>query len=375
MWRGMQKFVMTMTVAFTGLVLCAGCATQVGIAANPDELFVEVGDTVTLNVVAVMSLGTPSAITTGLTVTSADESIATVTDLVITGVAEGTTTLSITDGVYAAEASVTVVAVGTLPTELIVRPTSISCTPDSADTPLEIFAVLDAGTGEDVTDQVALSSSNNAVALVTADEEVACISAGSATVTGSYLGFGVSIPVTVGASPPVSVQVNPSSFTCEEGEIRLVQVLATFSDGSTDNITLSAGYTSTDTAVAQAAAGQVLCIAEGTATIVAGISGVTDSVTVTVEQFTGDADELVNVRIDPTTINCTAAQSVSVSVIAQYGDGSTVDVSRSNRTAYQSSDTGVALAIPGEVFCLDSGAATIQASFDGLAGQATVNVQ
>jgi hypothetical protein len=75
MRRAVSSIVEVVMACFTGLVLCTGCATQIGIAASPSDLFVEVGDTVTVNVVALMSFGTPTAVTAG-NITATDETVA-----------------------------------------------------------------------------------------------------------------------------------------------------------------------------------------------------------------------------------------------------------------------------------------------------------
>jgi hypothetical protein len=375
MKHGMAKIAAGVTASFVTLLLCSGCATQVGIAASPSDIYVEVGGAKTVNVVKVFDLGAPAPVTTGLTIQSSDESIATVSGLVVTGVAEGTTTLTITDGTFNADASVFVVPAGTIPSALVVTPTTVSCTPESDDTQLTVFAVQAGGGSVDITDQVAFSSSNVVAALVTTNGAVVCVSEGDATISGSYLGLTVQVPVSVGASPPVSLSVAPSAFTCEVGEMRGVQVLASFADGSTTNVSTTAAYSSSDSAIATAAQGQVSCIAEGSATIVATLSGKSDSVDVTVKQFNGQPGDLVDVRIAPSAIACTVAESVDITVTAVYGDGSTEDVTRSSRTSYQTTDGTIALVSPGQVFCLANGQAMALATFDGVTGQSMVQVQ
>ena len=232
----------TIALSISGPVLWAGCATQVGIAASPSEIYVEVGGTATVNVVAVMDIGAPTAVTTPLTISSSDEAVAVVSGQEVTGVAEGTVILAISDGVFSTTADVHVVAAGTLPGELAITPTSISCTPASENTQLEVFAVFADGIGEDVTELATYSSSDPSVTLVTAEGVVVCVGEGDASVAAQHLGASTSIEVVVGRVPPLEVRFSSSTLTCAAGESRLVQVLASWEDGSTTDVSLSAVY-------------------------------------------------------------------------------------------------------------------------------------
>ena len=362
-------------LALSGAALCAGCGTQVGIAAVPSEIYVEVDGTATVNVVAIMDTGSTAAVTGPLTSTSSDEASALSSGVAVLGVAEGTAAVTITDGVFTTSATVNVVAAGTLPTELVVTPTSVFCTPESDDLPLEVFAVFATGEGEDITDRAAFSSSDSSIALVTAGGVVVCVAEGQAAITAQYLGVADSIEVAVGRAPPRAVSFSSSALTCEAGESPEVQVLASWADGSTTDVTLSAMYSSSDGSVALASAGQVQCLSEGSAMISANVEGVTGTLNVAVGATAPDPNELVDLRISPSSIDCSLAQPASFAVIAEFGDGSTEDVSGSSETQFGISDNGVLLLLGGEVICVQEGQATLQATFRELVALATVTVR
>jgi hypothetical protein len=358
-----------------GLAACAGCGTQIGIIASPSEIYVDVGGAAAVNVLALFDIAAPVPVTEPLTITSNDDAIATVTDQTVTGVTEGIAVLSITDGTFTTTANVYVVPAGTLPTQLVVTPTSIACTPTSGDTQLEVYAILTTGIGEDVTDRASYSSSDSTIALVTADGVVVCVGQGEATVVAQYLGVSDAVEVSVGAAPPSTVGFSPSSLTCKVGESRPVQVLASSADGSTTDVSLSAAYSSSDMAVAIAAAGQIECLSEGSATITAEVSGTAGTMSVDVEPAAGDPDELVDLRITPSPIECGLGSVGEFGVVAEYGDGRTTDVTANRQTQYGSSDGSVALVFPGQVYCVQAGQATIQAAFGGLTTTATVDIR
>jgi hypothetical protein len=363
-----------LVASVAGLALSAGCGTQVGIAASPSEIYVEVGGTTAVNVLAVLDIGSPTPVTEPLTISSSDEAIAAVSDQAITGVAEGTAVLTITDGVFTTTANVHVVAAGTLPTELVVTPTSVSCTPASDDTQLEVFAVFTTGIGEDITDRATYSSSDSSIALVTADGIVVCVGEGRADITAQYLGQSETIEVSVGAIPPDALNFSPSALTCQAGELHQVQVLASWEDGSTTDVSLSVAYSSSDNSVAVASLGQVQCLSEGSATVLAETAGLTSVLTVSVQPAAVDPNALVDLRISPSSVVCSAARVADITVVAEFGDGRTIDVTSSAQTQYQSSNSGVALVSQGQVLCVQQGQATIQATFGELAASVIVSV-
>ena len=358
-----------------GLALCAGCTgTQIGIIAVPAVIYIEVGGTATVNIMGVMDRGSNTQLEGPFTLTSSDETIVVVSGHMVGGMAEGTAIVTITDGTFTTTAVVNVVAAGTLPTQLVITPASIACTPVSDRTQLEVFAVLTAGQSQDVTDLATYTSSDSDVTLITEDHEVVCVEDGDATITVEYLGVSDSIEVSVGVAPPSSVTFSPASLTCEEGELYQVQVLASLEDGTTLNATLAATYVSSDASVAVAAQGVVQCVSEGEATIIADVQGVTDSLAVEVEAASADPDALVALSINPAVLSGTPGAVVAFTVLAQYGDGQTYDITTNTQAQYQISNTNVAMLFQGQVVCLQQGQASIQVTFGGLTATATLSV-
>lgn len=364
-----------LTALILGLTFCAGCGTQVGIVAVPAEIYIEVGQTAAVNVMGVMDRGSNTEVAGPFTLTSNDEAVVAVSGQVVGGVAEGTAIITITDGVFTTTAVVHVVAAGTLPVQLVITPASIACTPASDHTQLEVFAVLTTGEGLDVTELAAYTSSDNDIALVTAEREVICVDGGEATITAEYLGVSDTIEVSVGFTPPSAVQFAPTSLTCEVGAVHQVQVLASMEDGSVLDATYAATYISSDNSVAFAYQGQVQCLGEGDATIIADVAGVSDSMEVEVEPAAADPDALVALNITPSFLDCNSGDVVAFAVVAEYGDGRAYDVTSNAETQYQISDGNVAMLLQGQVLGIQAGQATIQATFGGLAATATINVR
>lgn len=352
---------------------CAGAPEQIGIAVDPNAIFIEVGDTETINVVAVMNNGSTGSAEGPFDFQSDDESVVTVFGNAMTAVAEGVAEITVSGETYSATLTVTVVAPGTLPTELVVTPTSISCDPDGSATQLTVFAVLAMGASQDVTEQATYSSNSVGVAVVTVEGAVVCVSEGSATVTISYLGVRAYVEVSVNPSPPVALQFDPDVLVCNEGDIASFQLLALLEDDTVSDATYAATYTSSNGTVAQVSAGRVQCLSEGTATITANVLGVTATLFVTVQNVQSP-DEVVDLRFNFTQLSCNPGDQRGFTVTAHFGDGSTMNVTLSSETQYATSNPMVVTLTPGQLICIQSGQATIQAFFRGVAASATVTV-
>ena len=364
-------------IAFSiaGMGLCSGCGTQIGIAASPSEIYVEVGGTAPVNVLAIWEIEAPTPVTEPLTINSSNEAVALVSEQVVTGVSEGTAVLAITDGVFDTAATVHVVAPDTIPAELVITPSSVSCVPDSDGPQLEVFAVFPGGAGEDITDRASYSTADSSIALVTAEGAVVCVGSGTTVITAEHVGVADTIIVSVGPIPPVAVAFEFPTLACEVGQWQEVSVLALWEDETTTDVSLSAEYVSTDRSVAIASQGFIQCINEGAATITADVSGVTGELDVNVQPVTADPEAIVDLRISPASVECSPAQPAEFTVIADYGDGRTADVTEDDRTQYQTSNSNVALVIQNQVVCIGQGQATVQATFGEFAATVTVNVR
>jgi hypothetical protein len=106
----------------------------------------------------------------------------------------------------------------------------------------------------------------------------------------------------------------------------------------------------------------------------ADVTGTSGVLNVTVQGASTPPDELVALRISPSSVDCVPAEMPTFVVLAEYGDGTTVNVTSNVGTQYQSSDTTVAMILQGQVFCAQSGQTIISAAFGGLMASAWVNV-
>jgi hypothetical protein len=94
--------------------------------------------------------------------------------------------------------------------------------------------------------------------------------------------------LTIGTGTLVSLVVTPANPTVAAGGLQQFIATGTFSDASTQDITLNAHWSSSHASVATIAnapsvGGQATCIAAGTSTIGANSGGISGSTTLTVQ--------------------------------------------------------------------------------------------
>jgi len=111
---------------------------------------------------------------------------------------------------------------------------------------------------------------------------------GSVTISASASGITGTTTLTVGIGTLVSLVIAPANSTAAAGTLQPFTATGTFSDASTQDITLNAHWSSSHATVATvanapSAAGTVNCIAAGATTIGANSGGITGSTTLTVQ--------------------------------------------------------------------------------------------
>jgi hypothetical protein len=138
---------------------------------------------------------------------------------------------------------------------------------------------------QNITSQAAWTSSNTAVATINASGLATAVSAGSTTISAALAGVTNGTALTVQTPPTlVSIAVTPTSATNLVGATQQYTATGTYSDSSTQNLTSQAAWTSSKTAVATInASGLATAVSAGSTTISAGLGGVTNGTTLTVQ--------------------------------------------------------------------------------------------
>lgn len=174
-----------------------------------------------------------------------------------------------------------------------------------------------------------------------------------------------------GAPTVVSVAVTPATSTIPTSGVQPFKVIATYSDGSTQDVTASAIWSSATTGVGTVGqtSGVVMGVASGTSVVSASFAGKTSSATVTVTSAT-----LVSVTVTPGASTVPINGTQPLVATANYSDGSSRDVTAYTTWTSGSGTVGTVVPTSGLVTGVATGSSSITASFGGLTSTASLTV-
>jgi uncharacterized protein YjdB len=297
--------------------------------------------------------------------TSSSTSVATIglhTGLA-TGVAAGTATIAATSGKITGSATLTVTPVLT----------SISVTPNTASIAAgDTEAFTATGTYSDGSTQnltgATWSSSVGSVATVSGGLATG-VAQGTVTITASSGSISGSATLTVTAPVLTLISIGPASPSIAAGTTQQFVATGTYSDGSTQNLSSSATWSSSQTSVATIAAGGLATgVAVGTSAITATSGSITGSTTLTVNQ-----PVLVALAVTPADPSFALGTALQLAATGTYSDGSTLDLTA---TAIWSSATPSVATVSslGTASSVALGSTGVTATSGSISGSANVTV-
>jgi hypothetical protein len=290
--RGILKsalaiFLASLTIALWG---CGGgsssqsqaAKTLTSISITPSNLLVSVGQSQQLTVTGNYSDGTTQNLTSSVAWSISPSSVATVNSAGIAHAqATGTATLTATSGSVSGSDQLTVSAAALI---------SIAVTPSNPTVPkggtqqLTASGIFSDGSTRNITGSVAWSASAAGVATVSSTGLLNAQAAGTTTITavsGSINGADI---VTVGSPAMVSIAVTPSNPSIGMGFTLQLAAIASYSDGSTADMTPTVAWsTAVPTVATINASGVATAVATGTTTVSARSGFVSGSGTITVD--------------------------------------------------------------------------------------------
>lgn len=235
---------------------------------------------------------------------------------------------------------------------------------------LKATAIFTDGTKQDVTSSAAWSS--NATGNVTVDNagKVSGVAAGSAGVTAVYNGLTGNATVTVTSATITGITVTAVTSTITSGASTQYTAIATLSDGTTQDVTNFATWTSNSTGVASVGStGTVTGAGGGSATITATYSGNAGTAPATVSTAT-----VTSITIGPA-VEIAKGSTKQFTVTATYSNGVVMDVT-SQVTSWSSTDSGISTVYSnGLALGASAGSSTITASFGGATATAVLTVK
>lgn len=362
-------------------------AVIVGLQLTPPTATVPVGVSRQYVATATFSDQTTQDVTTSAIWSTGNNTIATVSTGsgggLALGRAIGTTSVAASFQGYSASAQITVTA-ATL-SRIDVTPASVQLIKGRSQQ-LSASAVFTDGTSQDVTSQatwssadassVTVSNSSGSQGLATAVGSPA--NGQPVAVSASFSGLSGSASVGVTAAVVTQIQVTPASASVPRGLTQAYSATATLSDGSTQDVTTAAIWSSSNTSIAvvsntSGSNGVATALNIGTATIAASYQGFSAGGQITVGNPT-----VTGMSVLPPNVSIPTGFTQQYRAYLQYSDLTVQEVT-ANAT-WASSSPAVATVNngsanqPGLATSLAPGQTQISAAYSGYSGSATLTV-
>jgi uncharacterized protein YjdB len=178
-----------------------------------------------------------------------------------------------------------------------------------------------AGISVDVTRSVSWSSSNTAIATVSSTGLLTGVGMGTATISANLNSTTATQAVTIAAAVS-KLAISPAGISLFTGGTQQFSVTATYSDGSTGDLTNSATWSVTPESVATiSSAGLLTAVGAGSFTVTAASGSVTATASGIVS-----APEVTSIAISPANATLAFGGTQQFTAVAMYSDGSSASV-------------------------------------------------
>lgn len=224
----------------------------------------------------------------------------------------------------------------------------------------------------DITDQVTWSSDTASVATFNVSGRVTGVAVGSAIVTATLGTISATHKVTVSSATILSIAVTPATPSVAKGLSQQLNATGTFSDSSTQNITIDAVWSSSATTYAtvsdaESSKGLAKALAIGASTITATFGGVPGSTEMTVTKAV-----VKSIDISPANPSALSLSNLRFTATGTYTDDTTADIT--STAAWSSSGTSYATMSGDVAKTLAPGSSAISATLEGISGSTTLTV-
>lgn len=256
--------------------------------------------------------------------------------------------------------------------------TAVVVTPATATMPsgaIQSFvatATFSDGSSKDVTTSASWTTATSTTASVASTTGVTTsLSSGNATISASFSGKTGSAVLTVTTATLVSISITPALATVPVNGVQPFVATATYSDGSTRDVTAYTAWASTavGTSTVARTTGVVTGVSGGTNQITGSFLGKTSSTAVTVI-----AASLTSIAVTPTTATLPLGQTQALVAKGSYSDGSVIDITSSVSWTSNAPLVAAVQANTGMVTGVSGGSAVITATLGAKSAIATVTV-
>ncbi|MCY9692349.1 Ig-like domain-containing protein [Paenibacillus alginolyticus] len=326
---------------------------------NKNELAMQVGDTANLTATAIFVSGSTENATVKTDWNSGSTDVASVYAGVVTAKKEGKAVITAT---YMGKTVIVNVDVSKKVKSLTKDKQSLALRLNATDQ-VKITAFYDDGTSEDVTSKADYTVDTSSIVTVT-NGLVKGQNPGSATITIKFMNQSLTLPVDVEVVRRIDAQKSSVSLLLNGTE--KIKLMATYPDGTIDDVSDKAVWTTDKANVADAIKGTVTGYSVGTANLTATYG--TKSTTIKV-----DVDSTVKLSLDKPNILLKKNATETLKLEATYADGTTADFT--DRAEWASSDADIVQVTKGKLSAVSIGEATIYAKYGDKVVTANVDVE
>jgi trimeric autotransporter adhesin len=242
--------------------------------------------------------------------------------------------------------------------------------PLGIDTQYQAIGAYSDGSTEDLTTKVSWSSSDPAIATIDESGLAKAMDLGQSTITASYQGVTSNSSMFEATSAIVTnIQITAPASKLAKGLKLQLKAMATFSDGSSKDISAQASWISNQpTLLTVDAKGEVTGKASGTAIVTAHLQEATGQISLSITNAT-----VSQIQITPASLTLAKGMAKKLTAIATLSDQSTQDVS--SQVAWLSSNTSIAtISTLGLVNAVATGSTTLSASLLGVTKSLSLTV-
>jgi uncharacterized protein YjdB len=305
------------TAMITGTI---GNPVATGIQISPASASIPSGSTQTFHATATMSDGTTQDVSSSTSWQSSNNSVATVDNSgVATAVGAGVALITGTYQTFSTGASITVTSATAQ--SITVTP-AIASIAKGTTQQFTATATLTDGSTQNVSASATWASTSTSVATVAPGGLATGVAQGNTTISAAYGGKTGNAALAVTNATLVAIVITPPAPAVASGGTLQLKATGTFSDLTTQDLTSTLTYVSTNNSVATVdSSGVVHGGTPGTATITASQGSVSTQFTVTITNAT-----LQSIAITPASPTFAAGSTQQFTATGTYSDGSTQDV-------------------------------------------------
>ena len=339
----------------------------VALSISPAAVNVTAGLTQQLTATGGYSDGSTSPISSVVTWSVANASIATISPGgLITGIAPGTTAITATLNGMSATAALTVTTKTV--TSLAVSPTTASIADGLTQQFTAIATYSDSSTAN-VTTTATWTSNTATLATVSASGLATGVATGSTAVAASLNGISATAMLTVTAKTVTSIAVSSNTPSIADGLTQQFTATAIYSDNSTANVTAMATWTTSSAHLVEISpTGLATGVAPGTVTVTASLNGVSGTAV-----FTVTAKTVASITVSSNTSSIANGLTQQFTATATYSDNSTANVT--STVTWSTLSASVATINSSGLLTSDGqGTTTVTATLGGVSGSANFTV-